>query len=149
MEDTSARWPVSVEVACLQESVTLFEKEVIIDELLLVFFGHALEWVESTLEVTFESVACLNDFVHDFKSLLFGDTWSKWEVSHVSSDSDSGAVNHGAILGAEDTVGKFGGIHVGDVAGIWLVTVILLDDFIEKFAEGTISIVRSGIKSNS
>ena len=35
VEDASARRPVAVEVACLEEAVTLLEEEVIVDQLLL------------------------------------------------------------------------------------------------------------------
>jgi len=149
MEDTSTRWPVSVEVACLQESVTLFEKEMIINQFLLIFFVHALEWVESTFKISSESAASLNDFVHDFESLLFGDTWTEWVVSHVSSNSDSSAVNHSAILSAEFSIDETCSVHVGDVACISLVAVILLNDLIKKFVEAGVSIVRSSIKTNS
>ena len=71
MEDTSTRWPVSVEVACLQESVTLFEKEMIINQFLLIFCAHALEWVESTFKITFESCACFDNCSHYLISLFF------------------------------------------------------------------------------
>jgi len=40
VEDASAFWPVSVQAASLEESVTLFEKEVIINQLLLLSRGH-------------------------------------------------------------------------------------------------------------
>jgi hypothetical protein len=69
MEDTSACWPVSVEVACLQESVSLLEEEMVINERLLIFFAHAIKWVESTSEVTFEGLASCNDLSHDLISL--------------------------------------------------------------------------------
>ena len=40
MENTSARWPISIEVACCEESVTLLEQEVIVDEFLLSGLVH-------------------------------------------------------------------------------------------------------------
>jgi hypothetical protein len=40
VEDSSASWPVSVESTRLQESVSLFEQEVIGDQLFLIFFSH-------------------------------------------------------------------------------------------------------------
>ena len=36
VEDTSVVWPVSVQVASLEESVTFFEQEVVVDQLFLV-----------------------------------------------------------------------------------------------------------------
>jgi len=46
VENTSTRWPVSVKTARLKESVTLFEEEMVSDELFLILFAHAFEWVE-------------------------------------------------------------------------------------------------------
>ena len=40
VENTSTGWPVSVETTGLKESITLFEQEVIGDQLSLLFFGH-------------------------------------------------------------------------------------------------------------
>jgi len=40
-KDTSSGWPVSVEIACFQESVSLFEKDVVGDQLVLNLFTHA------------------------------------------------------------------------------------------------------------
>jgi hypothetical protein len=37
----------------------------IINELLLIFSAHALEWVESTLKVSFKCFTSLNNFIHD------------------------------------------------------------------------------------
>jgi len=98
VENTSAIWPVSVKVACSQESVSLFEEEMIGNELILIGFAHTLKWVEGSFKITFESIACCNNLIHDFISLLFGDTWTKWVALHVSTDSDSCGVNHGAIF---------------------------------------------------
>jgi len=33
MENASTRWPISVKIACSQESISLFEKEMIINQL--------------------------------------------------------------------------------------------------------------------
>jgi len=89
MEDTSTGWPVSVKVASSQESVSLFEEEMISDELILVLLGHTIKRVECSLKVTFESFASSNNFGHDFISLLLSNTWTKRVVSQVSSNSDS------------------------------------------------------------
>jgi hypothetical protein len=89
VENSSSFWPVSVEVASSKESISLLEKEVVVNQLLLNIWVHSLEWVESTLQITIEGVTGLNNFIHDFVSLLSGDTWSKWVSSKVSSNSDS------------------------------------------------------------
>lgn len=40
MEDTSVIWPVSVDTTSLKESITLFEKEMICNQLILFCLGH-------------------------------------------------------------------------------------------------------------
>jgi len=40
MEDTSIFWPVTVDTASLKESITLLEKEVVFDKLLLLLGSH-------------------------------------------------------------------------------------------------------------
>ena len=45
--------------------VYLLEEEMIIDELLLDIFAHAIERVEMTLEVSLEGVQCSNNLIHD------------------------------------------------------------------------------------
>jgi len=42
VEDTSSRWPISVETACIKEPISLLEQEVIINQLFLVFRRHSL-----------------------------------------------------------------------------------------------------------
>jgi hypothetical protein len=70
VEDTSSFWPVSVEVACSQESVSLLEKEMVINELFLSLFAHTSKWVEGSLKISFELLACFNNLSHDFVSLF-------------------------------------------------------------------------------
>jgi len=48
MEDTSTIWPVSIEATGVKESVTFFEQEMIINQLLLVFFRHSFQRVVFT-----------------------------------------------------------------------------------------------------
>ena len=52
VEDTSSIWPVSVEIACLEESISLLEEEMVIDQLLLRRRVHTLEWVEGTGKIS-------------------------------------------------------------------------------------------------
>jgi len=45
MEDTSAIWPVSVETASIEESITFLEEIVISNKLVLICLAHTLQWV--------------------------------------------------------------------------------------------------------
>jgi hypothetical protein len=38
VEDSSARWAVTIEITSFKESISFFEQEMIFDELLLIFF---------------------------------------------------------------------------------------------------------------
>lgn len=89
MEDTSTRWPVSVKVASSQESVSLLEEEVVVNELLLSSGVHTIERIESSLKISFEGSTGSNNLSHDFVSLSLGNTRTERVVSQVSSNSDS------------------------------------------------------------
>ena len=47
----------------LEETVTLLEEEVIVDELLLDFLGHASQWVVGTLQLSLQTGKGGRDFV--------------------------------------------------------------------------------------
>ena len=67
----------------------------IFGEFIGIGLAHALKWVELALQIALEGVASFHDLVHDLKSLRLRDSWTKWVVSEVSSDSDSRGVDHG------------------------------------------------------
>jgi len=149
VEDTSTRWPVSVQVASFEESISFLEQEVVSDELCSCCFVHAFEWVEGTSEVTLELAAGVDDLGHDLESLLFGDTWSEWISGQVSSDSDSSGGDHSGIGFREVGVGETSGVHAGNVLGLWSVTVVLLNNFVEKFAELGVRCVGTSVEADS
>jgi len=149
VEDTSTGWPVSVQVASFEESISFLEQEVVSDELFSGGFVHAFEWVEGTSEVTFELAAGVDDLGHDLESLLLGDTWSEWISGQVSSDSDSSGGDHGGIGFREVGVGETRSVHAGNVLGLWSVTVVLLNDFVEKFAELGVRCVGTSVEADS
>ena len=45
VEDTTALWPVAVETSGLKETISLLEKEVVGNKLLLIIIRHTFEWV--------------------------------------------------------------------------------------------------------
>ena len=78
----------------------------IIDELLLNFWGHAVERVELTLEVTSELVAGSNNLGHDLVTLLVGDAGSEREGLQVTSDTDTGGLDEGGVDEGEVAEGE-------------------------------------------
>ena len=121
----------------------------IVDQLLLCRLAHTFQWIECTFEVTVESFASLNDLAHDLFSLCLGDTWTKRVASEVSTDSDSRGVDHCLLLGGEISILKSLSIHIGNVFVLWLVLVIVLNNHIEKLVELGVSIVGSGIHTDT
>lgn len=101
VEDATTAWPVTVETTCFEEAVSLLKQKVIINQLLLSVMIHALEWVERTLQVTFEGVAGLDNVVHNLKALLLSDTRAERESSEVAADTDPGRQDHGLALFGE------------------------------------------------
>jgi len=46
MEDASAFWPVTVDIASFEESITLFKEEMVGDELITLSIGQGTERIE-------------------------------------------------------------------------------------------------------
>jgi hypothetical protein len=100
VEDTSTVGPVSVEPNSLEVSITLFEQEMILDELLSLGLSHVVEGVVSTSKIALETLECFNDFLLDFFSLIVSDSGAKGIPIEVSTNSDTSAFDHlGIVLG--------------------------------------------------
>lgn len=125
VEDTTTAGPVSVEVASLEESVTLLEKEVISDELLGSSFIHSFERIESTLEIVIKVLGSFNNVIHNLESLFLGDTGAKRVFGEVSSDTDTGGVNHLLFIVSKSGVLKTLGVHVSNMLIFGFMTVII------------------------
>jgi len=149
VEDSSAGWPVSVKVASSQESVSLLEEEMVVNELLLNSGVHTFERVESSLEVTFEGVASGDNLSHDLVSLNLGDSWTKRVVSQVSSNSNSSGLDHSAVFLGEFSVLNAVGGHVRSVFGFRAVLVVVGNALVEELVELGVSVVRSSVDSDT
>ena len=101
VEDTSASGPVAVQAASFEESISLLEKEVIVDELGLDLFGHTVKGVEGTLKIAFKGGASLNNSLHDLVALLVGDTGAERVSSNIPSDSNSGRLDESGLFFSE------------------------------------------------
>ena len=112
-------------------------------------FAHAFERVEGTSEVSLEFATGFNNFVHDLESLLFADSGSERISGQVSSDSDSSGGNHGGIGLGELGLLETRSDHAGNVHGVLSVTVVLLNNFVEKFAELGIRVVGTSVEADS
>ena len=141
VEDTSSLRPVSVEATSIQESVAFFEEEVVSDQLVLLSLGHRAERIESTGELSLELAASLNNFLLNLVSLLSRDTWAKRIVCQVTSYSNSGGLDHGCVLSGEWWALKFGVVHVTDMASTLGMAMVLLDDLVHQWREGSVGVM--------
>jgi hypothetical protein len=80
VENTSAFGPVTVKAARLEETVSLFKEEVIVNQLLLLFCSHRSERVISSSKLTSEIGESQLSVLLNFVTLLTGNTWSKREL---------------------------------------------------------------------
>ena len=138
VEDSSSLRPVTVEATCIQESVSFFEEEVVSNQLILLFRSHCSERIEGTGELTLESVASLNNLLLNLIALFSSDTWTKRIVFEITSNSDTGRLDHRSVLSREWWALKFGVIHITDVLGTLGMTVVLLDDLVHHWSESSV-----------
>ena len=90
MEDSTALGPVPVQTACIEEPITLFEQEVVSNELLLGSLIHSFKRVESARQVTGEVIASIYDMLHHLIALFISDSGAKREIGKVPADADPG-----------------------------------------------------------
>ena len=138
VEDSSSLRPVTVETTCIQESVSFFEEEVVSNQLILLFRSHCSEGIEGTGELTLESVASLNNLLLNLIALFSCDTWAERVGFEVTSNSDTGRVNHGGVLRWEWWALKFGVVHITDMLGTLGMAMVLLDDSVHHWSEGSV-----------
>lgn len=130
MENTSARGPVVVQAASLQESVSFLEQEVISNQLVLNCRVHAFNRVVCTFEVTCQTLKRFCDLFLKFKAICFGDSRAKVISSDVSCDSNSGALDkHLTGEGNYGAVHAIGG-HLRFVLSIFSVAVVFFNNLV-------------------
>ena len=112
VEDASCLGPVSLEESGLKILVITLEEEVVSGELLLLLSGEVSKRVVLTLKFTGELGEGSNDFALNFVSLLSGNSGAEGVLSEVSSNSDTGGVDHLVLLGGESGAVQLGVVHV-------------------------------------
>ena len=149
VEDTSSLWPVSLESSRLQVLVTTLEEEVISDQLLSLGIGHVWKGIVFTLKLTIELTESGGNELFNLKSIISRDSRSEWEGSEVSGNSNSSGVDHLVLISWEWWAVQVLVVHVGDVLGIWSVSVISFNDLIEEWSEGIVRVMGSSIDTNT
>lgn len=135
MEDASAVGPISVETNCLKESVTLFEEEVVVNELLPLLLSHVVQRIIGARKIASEALKCLHNVLFDLKSLFIGDARAKRETFKVTPNPDSGALNHCGIFTSKGRSNELGSVHITGMLGGLAVLVVVFDDLIKEVLE--------------
>ena len=89
VEDASSLWPISVEAACIKESISFFEKEVVVNQLLPLSICHRSKRVESSSELSIKGSTSLDNLLFNLISLFSRNSRSKWVFSQVTANSDA------------------------------------------------------------
>ena len=76
----------------------LLEKEMVVNEVFLDFFAHAIERIEGALKVTIKLGACIDDSLHDLVAFVLRDAGAKWEILEVAADTDPSALDQSSLL---------------------------------------------------
>lgn len=147
--DTAARGPVSAGVGGLEETVTLLEKEVVIDELLLDILGHASEGVEGTLELTLKTGESGGDLLFHLFVLSLSEARVEGIALHGATATDAGGDDE-LTLG----VNVYKGVDITEVLGGVLVSLreshmVVLNDGVEKRSEDGVGLSIRGVHTDA
>lgn len=121
----------------------------VLDELFLLLGLHGGEGVESTLKVTFEGFAGLDDLLHDLVTLLLGDAGTEGVALEVTANANTGGDNHSSLVLGKWGGGEGSGVHVGDVLSFGAVLVVVLNDLVKELAEGFVRVVGAGVGADA
>jgi len=149
VEDTTSLWPLTLETTALKVLVTSLEEEVVGDELLLLGISHRSKGVVLALKLSIEGGKSSGHLSLNLSPLLSSHGSSEWVVSEVTSDTDSGRVDHAVLISWEVWAVKLSVVHVADVLVRWAMSVISLDDLVEERGEGVVSLVATGVDTNT
>ena len=149
VEDASALGPVPVKTTGFEESVSLLEEEMIVDQLLLIGGAEGVERVVLASEFSSEAVAGLHDLGSDLIPLLSGHARAERVVCQVAADSDAGRFDHRSVFGWERRSHEVSGVHVAGVASGEVIVVVVLDDGREELREGHVGLWAASVDANA
>lgn len=138
--DTTASGPVTASIGGLQETITLFEQEVVINKFLLDILGHASEGVKSTLVVSLKSGEGGSYLLFHLLVLSLVQAGVEWVTLHGAATTDTSGDN---ILALGVDVHE--GVDITEVLRGVLVClgeadVVVLNDGVEKRREEGVSL---------
>ena len=121
----------------------------VLDELLSLGFSHAIERVVGASEVSSEALKSLNYTFFNLDSLFIGDAGAKRVTVEVSSNSDTGTLNHCSIFLGEGRGNEFSRVHIRGMFICLLVFVVVRYDKIKEVLELVVRVVAACIHTNT
>jgi len=149
VEDTSGFGPLTLETARFEVLVTTLEKEVIGNERLSLTISHLTERVVLTLKISIKLGESFRYFTFNFLTVSSVDVGTERVISEVSSNTDSSGVDHGILISGESRGVQGLGVHVKNVLVLRGVTVVTLDDLVEERGELIVTVVTTGIDTDT
>ena len=134
--DSSVIRPVPIYSACFKKSVSFLEEEVVSNKLILFSLRHCSKSVIFSLQLSIESLECLQNISFDFSSLLWSiDSRLKRVAGQISSNSNTSADDHCSLVSWEIRSIQFDIWILSDMLVCWFVTVISFNYSIEQLWE--------------
>ena len=149
MENSSSFGPLSVASACFKETISFFEKEMVFNELLLLFWSHFPERIVLSFKFPSEGTACSNNLRLNFVPLVFGKFRSKREICKIAANTDSCTCYHFSVFFGEGRALKLSKVHVTGVNVPFLMPMVLQDDRIKQIREGAIRVMATSVNTDS
>lgn len=149
VEDTAAGGPVAAGVGGLEEAVTFLEEEVIVDELLLNFLGHAGEGVISTLKFSLESGEGGGDLVFHLLVLGLGEAGVEGVALKGAAAADAGRDDEFVFGVHVDEGVQVTEVLCGVLVGLLEAHVVVFDDGVKEGSEEGVRLGIRGVDTNA
>lgn len=147
--DATAGGPEATRVGGLQETISLLEEEVVIDELLLDVLAHAGQGVELALEFSLEAGQGGGHLALHLLVLLLGQAGVEGVSLHGAAAAHAGG-DHILARGVEVSKGVYVSPVLGGVlVGLLEARVVVLDDGVEQLSEHCVRLSIGGIDTYS
>lgn len=149
VKDSSSWRPISIQTSRFQKSITFFEQKVICNKLISLIVGHWFKWVVLTFKFSSKIVASTSYCLFNLFSLLSWNCRSKWEISKISSNSDSCWNNHLRVFFIKIWAFQKSIIHIALMFLIRFMFMILFYNLIKELSKNSIRVFWSRVNTNS
>lgn len=147
--NTTALGPVAIEIAGLEEAVTLLEQEVIVNELLLDISIHAVKRVIGSGKFTSHVAEALDDCLLKLVTVFSADAGAEAVVGSITSDANTSRLDHNL-----SSDGKGGAVHAisAHLAFMFVIgsmSVIILNNLVHEGSKSSITAMRTSIDADT